>query len=141
MNNFKSMMWNDIEPVISELTQQSGSLTPLAPDLGWTRRKYHRTVHKYLCTVHILVAYNRWIIEMAFNGGGGGGIQWRWQCLTAFNGISNGLWQGNGKAKIAGTMRGQEGSARRGNTTSSRHNERRRGQRNERRMRYDATTS
>ncbi len=39
--------------VISELTQQSGSLTRLASDLGRTRPKYHRMVHKYLCTVHI----------------------------------------------------------------------------------------
>ncbi len=33
---------------MSELTQQSGSLTRLASDLGRTRHKYHRTVHKYL---------------------------------------------------------------------------------------------
>jgi hypothetical protein len=39
--------------VMSEVTQQSGSLTRLAPDLGWMHHKYHRTVHKYLCTVHI----------------------------------------------------------------------------------------
>ncbi len=32
--------------VMSELTQQSGSLTRLASDLGWTRHKYYRTVHK-----------------------------------------------------------------------------------------------
>ncbi len=38
--------------VMSELTQQSGSLTRLASDLGRMRHKYHRTVHKYLCTVH-----------------------------------------------------------------------------------------
>ncbi len=35
------------------LTWQSGSLTRLASDLGQARHKYHRTVHKYLCTVHI----------------------------------------------------------------------------------------
>jgi hypothetical protein len=28
-------------------------LTRLASDLGWMRQKYHRTVQKYLCTVHI----------------------------------------------------------------------------------------
>ncbi len=33
-NNLKSMMWNDMEPVISELTKWSGSLTRLASDLG-----------------------------------------------------------------------------------------------------------
>ncbi len=38
--------------VMSELTQQSGSLTRLASDLGRMRHKNHRTVHKYLCTVH-----------------------------------------------------------------------------------------
>jgi hypothetical protein len=51
-NNFKSMTWNNSEPVILELTQQSGSLTRLASDLGQMHQKYHRTVHKYLCTVH-----------------------------------------------------------------------------------------
>ncbi len=39
--------------VMSELTQQSGSLTRLASDLGRMRHKDHRTVHKYLCMVHI----------------------------------------------------------------------------------------
>ncbi len=39
--------------IMSELTQQSGSLTRLASDLGRTRHKYHRTGHKYLCMVHI----------------------------------------------------------------------------------------
>jgi hypothetical protein len=43
----------DSASVMSELTQQSGSLTRLASDLGRTRHKYHCTVHKYLCTVHI----------------------------------------------------------------------------------------
>ncbi len=51
-NNFKSMTWNDMEPVISELTQWSGSLTRLASDRGQACQKYHRTVHKYLYTVH-----------------------------------------------------------------------------------------
>jgi hypothetical protein len=46
------MTWNGMEPVISELTQWSGSLKHLAPDLGQARQKYHRMVHKYLCTVH-----------------------------------------------------------------------------------------
>ena len=51
-NNFKSMMWNNMEPVVSELTPWSGSLTRLASDLGQARQKYPRTVHKYLFTVH-----------------------------------------------------------------------------------------
>ncbi len=34
------------------LTRRSGSLTRLVSDLGQARQKYHRTVHKYLCTVH-----------------------------------------------------------------------------------------
>ncbi len=38
--------------VMSELTQQSGSLTRLASDLGRMRHKDHHMVHKYLCTVH-----------------------------------------------------------------------------------------
>ncbi len=51
-NNFKSMTWMDMEQVISELTQWSGSLIHLASDLGQERQKYPRTVHKYLFTVH-----------------------------------------------------------------------------------------
>ncbi len=39
-NNFKSMTGNDMEPVISELTQWSSSLTGLASDLGQVRQKY-----------------------------------------------------------------------------------------------------
>jgi hypothetical protein len=35
------MTWNDMEPVISELTQWSGSLTRLASDLGQARQKVH----------------------------------------------------------------------------------------------------
>ncbi len=34
-------------------------VTRLASDLGWTCQKYHRMVHKYICTVHIYVAYDR----------------------------------------------------------------------------------
>ena len=33
-------------------------LTRLASDLGWTRQKYYRTVHKYTCTVHNQAAYD-----------------------------------------------------------------------------------
>ncbi len=51
-NNFKSKMWNNMESVISELTQWSGSLTRLASDLGQERKKYPKMVYKYLCTVH-----------------------------------------------------------------------------------------
>ena len=50
-NNFMSMTWNNMEPVISELTQWSGSLTHLVSDLGQVRQKYPRMVHKYLCMV------------------------------------------------------------------------------------------
>ncbi len=39
------MTWNNMEPVISELTQWSGSLTRLASDLG-------QVCQKYVCTVH-----------------------------------------------------------------------------------------
>ncbi len=49
-NNFKSMTRNDMEPVISELTWQSGSLTRLASDLGQAHQKY-------ICTVHLQAAY------------------------------------------------------------------------------------
>jgi hypothetical protein len=35
-----------MEPVISEPTQWSGSLTRLASDLGQVLQKYHRMVHK-----------------------------------------------------------------------------------------------
>jgi hypothetical protein len=31
------------------------------------------------------------MIETAFNGGGGGGVQWRQQRLTAFDGLGDGL--------------------------------------------------
>ncbi len=80
-------------------------------------------------------------IETAFIGGSGGGILWRRQHLAAFNGVSDGLQQGNDKAKMAGTTRGQEGSARRGNTTTSQCDQRTRGWRNERMTRDDVTTS
>ncbi len=42
--NFKSMTWNDMDPVISELTQWSGSLTRLALDLGQVHQKYVCTI-------------------------------------------------------------------------------------------------
>jgi hypothetical protein len=47
--------------------------------------------------------WQRWTIELVFNGGGGGDVQWQQQRLMAFDGIGNGLWQGNGKVKMAGT--------------------------------------
>jgi hypothetical protein len=34
---------------------------------------------------------------------------------TMFDGVGDGLRQGNGEAKMAGTVRGREGGARRGN--------------------------
>jgi hypothetical protein len=39
--------------IISELTQWSGSLTHLASDLGQAHQKY-------ICTVHLLVAYDNY---------------------------------------------------------------------------------
>jgi hypothetical protein len=39
-NNFKSITLNNMEPVISKLTQWSGSLTRLVSDLGQVRQKY-----------------------------------------------------------------------------------------------------
>ena len=32
-----------------------------------------------------------WTIEMAFNGGGSGGVRWRQQQSMAFDGVSDGL--------------------------------------------------
>jgi hypothetical protein len=61
--------------------------------------------------------------------------------LKAFDGISDGLRQGDGKAKMANTTRGQEGGTRSGNTTTSWRDERTSEQRNERRTRDDAKTS
>jgi hypothetical protein len=49
---FKSMTWNDIKPVISELTWWSGSLTRLASDLG-------QACQKYVYMVHLQGAYDR----------------------------------------------------------------------------------
>jgi hypothetical protein len=43
-NNFKSMTWNDMEPVISKLNQWSGSLTRLASALGQARQKFVYTI-------------------------------------------------------------------------------------------------
>jgi len=61
------------------------------------------------------------MIETAFNGGGGGGVRWRQQRLTVFDGVGNGLRQEDEKAaqgqatqQPASTMRGREGSAMRG---------------------------
>ena len=85
--------------------------------------------------------WQRWTIEMAFNDGSGGGIQWRQKRLTAFGGVVDGLRQGDDEAKMVGTMRGGEGSARRGNSTTSQHNERTRGQHNKRTARDVGTTS
>ena len=58
---------------------------------------------------------------MAFNGGGGGGVRWRQQHLTAFDGIGDGLRrederaaQGQATQQPASRMRGQESNATRG---------------------------
>jgi hypothetical protein len=56
----------------------------------------------------------------AFNGGGGGGVRWRQQHLTVFDGVGDGLQQEDERAaqaqatqQPASTMRGREGSATR----------------------------
>ncbi len=62
--------------------------------------------------------------------------------MRAFDGIGDGLPQGNGEANMTGATRGQKGNARKGNTTTSQHNERTRGRCNERTpINDDATTS
>ena len=35
--------------------------------------------------------WQQWTIEMVFNGDVGGGVRWRQQRSTAFDGVSNGL--------------------------------------------------
>ena len=82
----------------------------------------------------------RWSIEMACNGSGGGGVQWRQKRPKVFDCVIDGL-RGDGEGKMVGTPRGQEGGARRGNATTSWHDERMRGRCNERTMRDVATTS
>ena len=37
--------------------------------------------------------WQRWTIEMAFNDSSSGGVQWRQQHSTAFDGVGNGLRQ------------------------------------------------
>ncbi len=58
-----------------------------------------------------------------------------------FDGVGDGLRQVDGEAKMAGTMRGREGGARRGNATTSRHDEWKRERHNKRTMRDDGTSS
>ena len=66
-------------------------------------------------------------------------VQWH---LMVFDGDGDGLWQGDdGESKMAGTMRGREGGARRGNATTSLHDERTRGWRNKKATRDDVTSS
>ena len=55
-------------------------------------------------------------METAFIGGDGGGVQWRQQCSTAFDGASDGLRrddervaQGEATQQQANMMRGREG--------------------------------
>ena len=57
--------------------------------------------------------WQRWMIEMVFNGGGGGGVRWRQQHLTASNGVGDELRredvraaQGQATQQPASTMRG-----------------------------------
>jgi hypothetical protein len=79
----------------------------------------------------------------------GDGVQWRqWglhsmavAVFDGIHGIRDGLRQGDGKIKMAGTPKGREGGARQGNATTSWRNERTRGQHNERTARDDATTN
>ena len=66
-----------------------------------------------------LQLWQRWMIETAFNSGGGGGVQWQ-QHSTAFDGVGDGLRrederaaQGQATQQPASTMRGREGSATR----------------------------
>ena len=60
--------------------------------------------------------------------------------VTMLDDVGDGLRQGNGEAKMAGTVRGREGGARRPKT--NRHNERTiGGKHNQRSMRDDGTTS
>jgi len=65
--------------------------------------------------------WQRWTIEMAFDGGGGSGVQWQQQHLTAFYGVGDGLRredervvQGQATQQPASMMRGREGGATRG---------------------------
>jgi len=56
----------------------------------------------------------RWAIETSFNSSSGGGVQWRQQHSTAFDGMGDGLQQdederaahGQEKQQPASTMRG-----------------------------------
>ena len=42
--------------------------------------------------------WQRWKIEMVFNGGGGSGVRWQQQRLTAFDGVGDGLRQDDERA-------------------------------------------
>ena len=61
--------------------------------------------------------------------------------MMTFDGVGDGLRQGDCEAKMVGTTRGREGGARRGNATTIRHNERTRGWRIERMARDDTASS
>jgi len=65
--------------------------------------------------------WQRWTLETAVNGGRGGGVQWRQQRSTAFDGVGDGLRredekaaQGQATQQPASTMRGREGGATKG---------------------------
>ena len=85
----------------------------------------------------------QWTIDTAFNCGSGGGVRWRWQHLTVtvFDGIGDGLWQGDGEVNDGWHDKRMRGGAIRGNATTSRQDERTRERHNERTMRDDATFS
>ena len=51
-----------------------------------------------------------WTIETAFNGGGGGGVRWRQQRLTAFDGVGNGLLRREDKRAVKGEATQQPAS-------------------------------
>ena len=50
--------------------------------------------------------WQRWTIETAFNGGSGGDVRWHQHRSTVFDGAGDEPRQGDGEAKMAGTMRG-----------------------------------
>jgi len=65
--------------------------------------------------------WQRWTIEMTFNGSSGGGVQWWQQHSAAFDGVGDGLRredkraaQGQATQQPASMMRGREGGATRG---------------------------
>ena len=75
--------------------------------------------------------WQRWTIETAFNGGGGGGVRWRHHCSTTFDGVGDGLRRVDERAA--------QGQATQ-KPASSQHDERTRGWCNEKTTRDDGAT-